>query len=288
MRGVLLPEYAPKSVANFVELCKANFFDGLCFHRIIPGFMVQGGGMRWDSTAKPPFGNPLKEKPWYKNIPGEFPFNGHPNTLRHTRGVLSMARSEIMNSASSQFFICVDDAPSLDGKYAAFGTLTDDESIQVAIDLSLVPTKKVSGHTDVPVDPIIIKTINIVEVPQEYIPQDNYAQDPYQQEGQYQEAYQQPYEAQPVYQEPAPQQAPPEPDYQESAPAEAPLSAAEKARQRLAEAKAKRATPPQSEPAPQPEPEVIETNTDNLSPAEKAKLKLAEAKAKMAAARNKE
>ena len=98
MKGELYPETAPNSVANFVELANSGFYDGVIFHRVIPGFMIQGG---------------------------EFARNGFNNPLKHTRGVLSMARSMMPNSAGSQFFIMVDDAPYLDGQYAAFGKVTE-------------------------------------------------------------------------------------------------------------------------------------------------------------------
>ncbi len=107
----LYPEMAPKTVANFEKLVGAGFYNGLTFHRVIPGFMIQGGD---------PLGNGMGGSP--ETIEGEFASNGHrENTLRHTRGVISMARSMMPNSASSQFFIMHDDAPHLDGQYAAFG-----------------------------------------------------------------------------------------------------------------------------------------------------------------------
>ena len=106
MKGELYPETAPNSVANFVELANSGFYDGVIFHRVIPGFMIQGGD---------PLGRGR----------GEFARNGFNNPLKHTRGVLSMARSMMPNSAGSQFFIMVDDAPYLDGQYAAFGKVTE-------------------------------------------------------------------------------------------------------------------------------------------------------------------
>ena len=107
MKGELYPDVAPNSVANFIELANSGFYDGVIFHRVIPGFMIQGGD---------PLGYCIK---------GEFARNGFANPLRHTRGVLSMARSMMPNSAGSQFFIMVDDAPHLDGQYAAFGKVTE-------------------------------------------------------------------------------------------------------------------------------------------------------------------
>ena len=113
MEGELYPEIAPKTVDNFVKLVNEGFYSGLIFHRVIKGFMIQGG----DPTGTGAGGS--KE-----NIPGEFRANGFRNDLKHTRGVLSMARAYDPNSASSQFFIMHRDAPHLDGQYAAFGKLT--------------------------------------------------------------------------------------------------------------------------------------------------------------------
>ncbi len=111
----LCPEYAPKTVANFEKLVKEGFYDGLTFHRVIAGFMIQGGD---------PLGNGMGGSD--ETIPGEFAANGFPqNTLKHTRGVISMARSSMPDSASSQFFIMHEDAPYLDGQYAAFGRVTE-------------------------------------------------------------------------------------------------------------------------------------------------------------------
>ncbi len=106
----LYPEHAPKTVANFEKLVKSGFYDGLIFHRVIRGFMIQGGDPQGTGMGG------AKEK-----IVGEFRANGHNNTLKHTRGVISMARAFDPNSASSQFFIMHADAPHLDGQYAAFG-----------------------------------------------------------------------------------------------------------------------------------------------------------------------
>lgn len=110
----LFPEIAPKTVENFVSLVNQGFYDGLIFHRVIPGFMIQGGD---------PLGNGMGGSK--QTIPGEFSSNGFQNDLKHTRGVLSMARSMNPNSASSQFFIMHEDAPHLDGQYAAFGKVID-------------------------------------------------------------------------------------------------------------------------------------------------------------------
>ena len=108
----LMPEAAPKTCENFEGLVKRGFYDGLIFHRVIPGFMIQGGD---------PLGNGMGGAE--ENIVGEFRANGHNNPIKHTRGVISMARAFDPNSASSQFFIMHADAPHLDGQYAAFGRL---------------------------------------------------------------------------------------------------------------------------------------------------------------------
>ena len=116
----LYPAIAPNTVANFVQLVQDGFYDGLIFHRVIPGFMIQGGDPNGNGTGGPGF-----------TIKGEFSQNGFPNNLSHRRGVLSMARSADPNSAGSQFFIVQADSPHLDGNYAAFGAVTDAESLTV-------------------------------------------------------------------------------------------------------------------------------------------------------------
>ncbi|MBO7364222.1 MAG: peptidylprolyl isomerase [Lachnospiraceae bacterium] len=113
MTGELYEDIAPLSVSNFEALANAGFYDGLIFHRVIPGFMIQGGDPTGTGMGGP--GHTIK---------GEFAANGVPNPLKHTRGVLSMARSMDPDSAGSQFFIMVADAPHLDGSYAAFGKVT--------------------------------------------------------------------------------------------------------------------------------------------------------------------
>ena len=120
-------EAAPLTVENFLSLVKEGFYDGLIFHRVIPGFMIQGGD---------PLGNGMGGSE--KKIKGEFAANGHPNPIRHTRGVISMARSMDKNSASSQFFIMHADAPHLDGQYAAFGKVV--EGIETVDEIALIPT----------------------------------------------------------------------------------------------------------------------------------------------------
>ena len=124
----LYPEVAPKTVANFTKLVSDGFYDGLIFHRVIPGFMIQGGD---------PQGNGMggaKNK-----IVGEFKANGFNNTLKHTRGVISMARAYDPNSASSQFFIMHANAPHLDGQYAAFGQVVS--GMEVVDEIASIPTE---------------------------------------------------------------------------------------------------------------------------------------------------
>ncbi len=114
MKGELYPDIAPETVENFVKLVNEGFYDGLCFHRVIPGFMIQGGCPEGTGTGGPGY-----------TIKGEFKANGFENNLAHTRGVISMARAMNPNSAGSQFFIMVADAPHLDGQYAAFGKIIE-------------------------------------------------------------------------------------------------------------------------------------------------------------------
>ena len=114
MKAELYPEIAPNTVNNFISLVKKGFYDGLIFHRVIPGFMIQGGDPEGRGIGGPGYG-----------IKGEFRQNGFQNELLHTRGVLSMARAANPNSAGSQFFIMHDDAPHLDGGYAAFGKVIE-------------------------------------------------------------------------------------------------------------------------------------------------------------------
>ena len=123
----LYPEAAPKTVANFLKLVGEGFYDGLTFHRIIPGFMIQGGD---------PQGNGMGGSK--DNVVGEFRANGHSNPIKHTRGVISMARAYNPNSASSQFFIMHKDAPHLDGQYAAFGKVVS--GIEVVDEIASIPT----------------------------------------------------------------------------------------------------------------------------------------------------
>jgi peptidyl-prolyl cis-trans isomerase B (cyclophilin B) len=150
-------ENAPISVENFIKYVNDGFYNGVIFHRVIPSFMIQGGGFTDD-------GEGLKNKPaTYKEIKGEFASNGVNNPIKHKVGTISMARTFIKNSATSQFFICVADCGYLDGEYAAFGALSDEESIKVAREISEVRTHAWRGYEDIPNDPIVIKSIKILD-----------------------------------------------------------------------------------------------------------------------------
>ena len=148
----LYPEIAPTSVNNFISLVKKNFYDGLIFHRVIRGFMIQGGGYTEEMEHKET-----------DSIKGEFKANGFmQNDLKHTRGVLSMARTSDPNSASSQFFIMHMDAPHLDAQYAGFGKLTDGFDVLDAI--ASVKTGNYGWYMqDVPKEPVVIETISVIE-----------------------------------------------------------------------------------------------------------------------------
>ena len=142
----LRPDCAPISCENFEKLVKQGFYDGLCFHRVIPGFMIQGGC---------PLGNGTGGPGWH--IKGEFVSNGVNNPLKHERGVLSMARAMAPNSAGSQFFIMHMDAPHLDGDYAAFGKVV--EGMDVVDEIASTKT----GWQDKPVAPQVMKRVYIEE-----------------------------------------------------------------------------------------------------------------------------
>ena len=142
----LSPEYAPITVANFVKLAKEGFYDGLIFHRVIAGFMIQGGDPTGTGMGGPGY-----------QIKGEFASNGVKNDLKHTRGVISMARSARPDSAGSQFFIMHQNAPHLDGDYAAFGKLT--EGFEVLDRIAGVST----NWSDKPIKPQKMKSVTIVE-----------------------------------------------------------------------------------------------------------------------------
>ena len=146
MTAELYPEIAPITCENFLKLVRDGFYDGLIFHRVIPGFMIQGGD---------PTGTGMGGPGW--QIKGEFARNGVRNDLKHTRGVLSMARSMMPDSAGSQFFIMHADAPHLDGSYAAFGKVV--EGIEVVDAIADVPT----DPRDKPRTPVVIKCMTVVE-----------------------------------------------------------------------------------------------------------------------------
>ncbi|MCR4709624.1 MAG: peptidylprolyl isomerase [Clostridiales bacterium] len=146
MKGELYPEIAPETVKNFEELANKGFYEGLIFHRVIPGFMIQGGC---------PLGNGMGG-PGY-TIKGEFAANGFKNDLKHSRGVLSMARAMDPNSAGSQFFVMVADAPHLDGQYAAFGKVTE------GMDTADYIVSRRRDWNDRPLEPQVIKDINVFE-----------------------------------------------------------------------------------------------------------------------------
>jgi len=141
----LYPDAAPKTVENFLKLVGQGFYDGLTFHRVIPGFMIQGGD---------PLGNGMGGAK--ENIKGEFRANGHPNPIKHTRGVISMARAFDPNSASSQFFIMHADAPHLDGQYAAFGKVVS--GIEAVDEIASIPT----DYSDRPKIAVRMKKVYIV------------------------------------------------------------------------------------------------------------------------------
>lgn len=126
IKAELYPDIAPNTVKNFVSLVNRGFYDGVIFHRVIPGFMIQGGDPQGIGIGGPGY-----------SIKGEFSGNGFKNDLAHTKGVLSMARAQDPNSAGSQFFVMVDDAPFLDGQYAAFGKVI--EGIEEADRIVAVP-----------------------------------------------------------------------------------------------------------------------------------------------------
>ncbi len=161
IEGELYPEIAPQSVYNFIDLANHNYYDGLIFHRVIPGFMIQGGCPDGTGMGGPGY-----------CIKGEFFFNGFKNELRHKRGVLSMARSSSPNSAGSQFFIMHEDSKHLDGQYAAFGKVTSGMEVVDAI----ATTK--TGPNDRPIAEQKIASIT-VDTNGETYPEPNKLPDPY-------------------------------------------------------------------------------------------------------------
>ena len=140
----LYPDIAPETVANFEKLVGKGFYDGLTFHRVIPGFMIQGGCPNGNGTGNSG-----------EHIKGEFSANGFKNDLKHTRGIISMARAADPNSASCQFFIMHEDAPHLDGSYAAFGKVI--EGMDAVDEIAGTET----DYSDKPVTPVVMKKVYI-------------------------------------------------------------------------------------------------------------------------------
>ena len=151
MKGELYPDIAPQSVGNFISLANSGFYDGLIFHRVIPGFMIQGGDPKGTGMGGPGY-----------RIKGEFAMNGVNNPLKHTYGVLSMARSMMPDSAGSQFFIMTSDSPHLDGQYAAFGKVLEGMDVADAI----VSVKR--DRMDKPLEPQTMKSIRVETFGQTY------------------------------------------------------------------------------------------------------------------------
>lgn len=143
-KAELYPETAPNTVNNFISLVKKGFYNGLTFHRVICGFMIQGGCPRGNGTGGPGYG-----------IKGEFSQNGFKNDLKHTEGVLSMARAMNPNSAGSQFFVMHKNSPHLDGAYAAFGKVT--EGLDVVNKIANVRT----DFSDKPLTPVVMKSVTV-------------------------------------------------------------------------------------------------------------------------------
>lgn len=144
MEFELYPEIAPITVENFIKLAKEGFYEGLTFHRVIKGFVIQGGCPKGNGTGGPGY-----------TIKGEFKSNGVDNPIKHEVGVLSMARSMAPNSAGSQFFIMVGNMPHLDGQYAAFGKIT--KNVECALNIAKTRT----DHYDRPITPVIIEKVEI-------------------------------------------------------------------------------------------------------------------------------
>lgn len=151
VKAELYPETAPNTVNNFISLANSGFYDNLKFHRIIKDFMIQGGDPQGNGTGGPGY-----------KIEGEFTSNGFANNLKHTKGVLSMARAQDPNSAGSQFFIMTGDAPHLDGQYAAFGKVIS--GMDIIEKVGNVETKA----NDVPKEDVVIKSIRVDTKGQEY------------------------------------------------------------------------------------------------------------------------
>ncbi|CAM3975247.1 peptidylprolyl isomerase [Cohnella lubricantis] len=148
IKAELYPEIAPNTVNNFISLIQKGFYDGLTFHRAVPDFMIQGGDPEGNGTGGPDYA-----------IPGEFTSNGFKNDLKHTRGVLSMARTPDPDSAGSQFFIMVGDTPSLDGDYAAFGKVT--EGMDAVDEIANMPTNQQMLVTQPVIKKVTVDTLGV-------------------------------------------------------------------------------------------------------------------------------
>ena len=147
MNLTFLPDKAPQHVANFVELAGSGFYDGKTFHRVVDGFMIQGGCPRGDGTGDGP-----------RRLKAEF------NDTPHVLGTLSMARAQNPDSASCQFFICLDDASFLNGQYSAFGKIADAASLEVLRKIGKVPTKDPgTGEKSAPLEPVLIERMTVSE-----------------------------------------------------------------------------------------------------------------------------
>ena len=151
MKAELYPEIAPNTVNNFVSLINGGFYNGLTFHRVIAGFMIQGGCPKGNGTGNAGY-----------SIKGEFTSNGFKNDLKHKRGVLSMARSYFPNSACSQFFIMHQDAPHLDGEYASFGKLTEGYDV-----LDKIATAD-TDFSDRPLNKVVMESVTVETFGTEY------------------------------------------------------------------------------------------------------------------------
>jgi cyclophilin family peptidyl-prolyl cis-trans isomerase len=149
MNLTFLPDKAPKHVENFVDLAESGFYDGLTFHRVVEGFMIQGGCPKGNGTGNGP-----------RRLDAEF------NDTPHVRGTLSMARSQDPNSASCQFFICLDDARFLDRQYTAFGQIADDPSLETLSKIGAVATRDPgTGEKSAPIEPVKINNMTVTDVP---------------------------------------------------------------------------------------------------------------------------
>lgn len=147
----LYPEIAPNTVKNFISLVQKNYYDGLIFHRVIRGFMLQGGDPEGTGMGGPGY-----------SIKGEFSYNHFENNLKHAAGVISMARSQMPNSAGSQFFIMHKDSPHLDGSYAAFGKVTEGMEVVNAI------ADERTDYSDRPMTPQVMKKVTVELFGEEY------------------------------------------------------------------------------------------------------------------------